>query len=220
MTSDEHKRAAARAALQRVEAGSVVGVGTGSTAAFFIDGLRATGLAGAVASSEDTRRKLVAMGVPVLTLDDIGGYLPLYVDGADQLDPGLRMIKGGGGAMTREKVLAAAADEFICIVDETKLVEELTCDRLPVEVLPMARAYVRRELDMLGGVAVERPGFVTDNGNVILDVRGLDMSDAEALELTLGALPGVVDTGIFARCRADLALVGGVEGVRVLERRG
>jgi ribose 5-phosphate isomerase A len=220
MTSDEYKRAAARAALEHVEAGSVVGVGTGSTTAFFIDGLRATGLAGAVASSEDTRRKLVGLGIPVLTLDDIGGYLPLYVDGADQIDPGLRMIKGGGGAMTREKVLAAATERFICIVDESKVVPELVCAKLPVEVLPMARAYVRRELEMLGGVAVERPGFVTDNGNVILDVRGCDISDAEALELTLGALPGVVDTGIFARCRADTALVGGVAGVRVMERLG
>jgi ribose 5-phosphate isomerase A len=220
MTSDEYKRAVARAALEHVDPGSVVGVGTGSTTAFFIDGLRATGLAGAVASSEDTRRKLVALGIPVLTLDDIGGYLPLYVDGADQIDPALRMIKGGGGAMTREKVLAAATERFICIVDDSKVVSELTSANLPIEVLPMARAYVRRELEMLGSVAVERPGFVTDNGNVILDVRGLDMSDAEALELTLGALPGVVDTGIFARCRADMALVGGVEGVRVMERLG
>jgi ribose 5-phosphate isomerase A len=220
MTHDEYKRAAARAALEHVEPGSVVGVGTGSTTAYFIDGLRATGLSGAVASSEDTRRKLVVLGIPVLSLDDIGGYLPLYVDGADQVDPALRLIKGGGGAMTREKVLAAATERFICIVDEAKVVDELSCVRLPIEVLPMARAYVRRELEMIGGGAVERPGFVTDNGNVILDVRGLDMSDAEALELTLGALPGVVDTGIFARCRADIVLVGGIEGVRTLERLG
>jgi ribose 5-phosphate isomerase A len=220
MMSDEYKHAAARAALEHVEPGSVVGVGTGSTTAFFIDGLRATGLAGAVASSEDTRRKLVALGIPVLTLDDIGGYLPLYVDGADQIDHALRMVKGGGGAMTREKVLAAATERFICIVDEAKVVEALGRERIPIEVLPMARAYVRRELEMFGGVAVERPGFVTDNGNVILDVRGLDMSDAEALELTLGALPGVVGTGIFARCRADMALVGSMEGVRTMERLG
>ena len=218
MTQEVQKRSAAEAALEFVQPGSVVGVGTGTTTAYFIDGLPARGVAGAVASSEETRRALLALRVPVVTLDDIGGELGLYVDGADQVDPLLQLLKGGGGAMVREKVLATVADRFVCIVDESKLVPALAGDRVAVEVLPMARAYVRRELEALGGIAEERPQCVTDNGNVILDVSGIDLSDPETLELTLEALPGVVGCGVFARRRADLALVGGAQGVRTLRR--
>ena len=156
----------------------------------------------------------------VVELDEVGGELELYVDGADQVDPLLRLVKGAGGAMVREKVLATAAARFVCIVDETKPVPFLTGDRLPVEVIRMARAYVRRELEALGAHAVERRGFTTDEGNVVLDVSGLVMTDPEALEITIEALPGVVGCGIFARRRADLVLVGSPDGVRTVERLG
>ena len=217
--SDELKRAAATAALALVEPGSIVGVGTGTTTAYFIAGLAEAGVAGAVASSENTRARLLAALVPVVELDDVGGELGLYVDGADQVDPLLRLVKGAGGAMVREKVLATAASRFVCIVDESKPVPFLTGDRIPVEVIRMARAYVHRELEALGGLAVERSGF-TDEGNVVLDVSGLAMTDPEELEIAIESLPGVVGCGIFARRRADLLLVGGAGGVRTVDRLG
>ncbi len=211
-TGEAGKRAAAEAALALVRPGSVVGVGTGSTAAYFIEGLPATRAAGAVSSSVDTTHRLLAAGMRVVGLEEIGGRVEMYVDGADQVDPLLRLIKGAGGAMAREKVVASAADRFVCIVDETKVVTALGGVPLPVEVLPMARAYVQREIDALGGVVAERALFVTDNGNVVLDVDGLDLSDPEALESILEALPGVVGCGLFARRRADSALVGAADG--------
>lgn len=208
------KRAAAQSALQFVEAGSVIGVGTGTTASAFIDALAAhTGPRpmAAVASSLETAHLLRAADIEVSPLPP-SGRLPLYVDGADEVDGALRMLKGHGGAHTREKVLASAADLFVCIVDDTKLVEELTGYTIPVEYLPMARAFVAREIEKLGGRCAHRPGFVTDNGNELFDVYGLDASEPGYLEGRLEDIPGVVCCGIFARRAADVLLVGRADG--------
>jgi ribose 5-phosphate isomerase A len=211
------KQAAAEAALEYVRPGTIVGVGTGSTAAFFVAALarRRDEIEAAVASSEATAAALRAAGIPVVDLADAGS-LPLYVDGADEVDPRLRLIKGGGGAHTREKAVATAASFFVCIVDETKLAGRLGGVPVPVEVLPEAVEAVPGALELLGGTPAARAGFITDGGNAILDVTGLDFADPEALEVAIDAVPGVVENGIFARRRADVVLVGTPEGVRVL----
>lgn len=218
MTQDELKQAVAQAAvdhvLATVAAGSLIGVGTGSTANCFIDALAAhrAHFRGAVASSEATSQRLTAHGFPLFDLNDVE-TLPVYVDGADEIDPGLHMIKGGGGALTREKIVAAVADCFVCIADGSKQVGTLGRFPLPVEVIPMARAHVARQLRALGGNPVWRQGFVTDNGNLILDVQGLQISDPRALETQINQIPGVVTNGLFALRPADLLLLGTANGV-------
>ncbi len=213
----EKKRAAARAALEHVEPGSIVGVGTGSTAERFIEGLGdiRDRVEAAVASSARTEKRLLQLGIRVIDLGEVEG-LPLYVDGADEATPRRQLMKGGGGAFTREKIIAAASRRFVCIVDDSKIVERLGAFPLPVEVIPMARRQVAREIEQLGGRAVERRGFVTDNGNVILDVHDLQLSDPAALEADLNQIAGVVANGLFCRRPADLLLVGGDDGVETI----
>ncbi len=215
--SRAQKRRAAEAALEYVERDWIVGVGTGSTADLFIEALatRFPGLPGAVASSESTARQLQERGIPVLELND-AGPLPIYVDGADESDAGLRLIKGGGGALTREKIVAAASRQFVCIAHEAKLVPRLGAFPLPVEVIPMALAQVGRALQDLGGDPVVRHDFVTDNGNAILDVHGLEIENPAELELFIEGIAGVVTSGLFARRPADLLLLGTDEGLRTL----
>ena len=214
MNQDELKKSAAVAALEYVEDGMIVGVGTGSTVNHFIDGLAEFRhrIAGAVSSSEASSRRLAALGIPLHDLNDVTD-LPIYVDGADEIDGGYCMIKGGGGALTREKIVAAVATRFICICDQTKQVEFLGRFPLPVEVIPMARAYVARELIRLGGQPRLREGFVTDNGTLILDVHGLRIAAPEALETELNQIVGVVTNGLFARRGADLLLLATPQGV-------
>ncbi len=217
MNREDMKRTAARAALDYIEPGMIVGVGTGSTTDYFIDGLAGLKdrVEGAVASSLASAERLKALGIPVLELNEVG-QLPIYVDGADEADAGLWLIKGGGGSLTREKIVAAASRRFICIVDETKLVESLGAVPLPVEVIPMARRHVADALTALGGRSVVREGFVTDNGNLILDVPGLVITDPARLEAELNQIPGVVENGLFARRPADVLLVGTSSGVQTL----
>jgi ribose 5-phosphate isomerase A len=218
MTQDELKQATGRAAvdylLQTVAAGSVIGVGTGSTANCFIDALAAhkTFIAGAVPSSQATAQRLAAHGIALVDLNDVT-TLPIYVDGADEINPALHMIKGGGGALTREKIVAAVAEKFVCIADASKRVATLGRFPLPLEVLPLARAQVLRALQALGGRPLVRPGFTTDNGNLIIDVHELAINDPLALEAELNQLVGVVSNGIFARRGADLLLVASENGV-------
>ena len=217
MTQDEQKRAAAKAAIQYVPAGCIIGVGTGSTANYFIDELAGIkqDLEGAVASSETTARRLRDRGIEVLDLNSVD-ELPVYVDGADEITEHLHMIKGGGGALTREKIVAAVARKFICIADQSKLVPILGKFPLPVEVIPMARGYVAREIMRLGGQPALRQGFTTDNGNVILDIHGLQILDPVELESTLNQITGVVMNGLFARRGADILLLGGETGIRTI----
>jgi ribose 5-phosphate isomerase A len=219
MTQDELKQAVAQAALEYVVAGAVIGVGSGSTANFFIDALAGMkdSIAGTVASSERTAERLRQHGIPVLDLNDVDD-IPVYIDGADEIDPSLAMIKGGGGALTREKIVAAVGRRFICIADASKQVAVLGRFPLPVEVIPMARAQVARALAALGGRPVLRDGFVTDNGNVILDVHGLSITDPVGLEGTIDAIVGVVTVGLFARRGADVLLAGTDQGVRTIHR--
>jgi ribose 5-phosphate isomerase A len=219
MSQDLRKQQAATAALAYVQEGTIIGVGTGSTVNCFIDGL-ATGptrIAGAVSSSDASTRRLEAHGIPVLDLNATGD-LELYVDGADEATRSLHLIKGGGAALTREKIVAAASRRFICIVDDLKLVDRLGRFPLPVEVIPMARAYVARQIVRLGGNPVWREHTVTDNGNHILDVHGLDIADPVALECELDQVPGIVTVGLFAIRPADLLLVGTASGVVTLAR--
>ena len=215
------KRAAVEAAIDYVTAGMTIGVGTGSTAAIFIAALAARPglIAAAVASSVASAAALRAAGIRVLDPAAAPYPLLLYVDGADEVDPELRLIKGGGGAHTREKVLATAAELFVCIVDETKLAPRLGRFPVPLEVVPWAAPFVARRLTALGATVAERPGFVTDNGNAVVDAVGLDLSDPVGLEVELDAIPGVVECGIFARRRADAVLVGTAAGVRRLSGR-
>ncbi len=219
MTKDLQKQRAAEAALEFVPDGEVVGVGTGSTVNFFIDALARlrNRIAGAVSSSEASTVRLRAHGIEVLDLN-AAGQLGVYVDGADEATRALELIKGGGGALTREKIVAAASRRFVCIVDQQKVVDRLGRFPLPVEVIPMARSLVTRELARLGGNPVVREGFVTDNGNQILDVHGLDIPDPAALETDLNQVPGVVTVGLFARRPADILLVGMADGVVTLAR--
>jgi ribose 5-phosphate isomerase A len=220
MTQDEMKQAAARAALAYVTAEDVIGVGSGSTANFFIAELGRIKhkFEGAVASSESTAQRLKQLGIPVLDLNAVGD-LPVYVDGADEITRHFAMVKGGGGALTREKIVAAVARKFVCIADETKLVDVLGKFPLPVEVIPMARSYVARELVKLGGQPAWRQGVVTDNGNVILDVHNLDILKPVELETTLNQIDGVVTNGLFARRGADVLVLGTARGVETLTRR-
>jgi ribose 5-phosphate isomerase A len=221
MSQDTKKRLAAEAALAYVQPATVIGVGTGSTVNFFIDALAAMPrrVAGAVSSSEASSRRLEAHGIPVLDLNAVEG-LELYVDGADEATADLHLIKGGGAALTREKIVAAASRRFVCIVDEAKLVDRLGRFPLPVEVIPMARNYVARELRRLGGDPVWREGLVTDNGGHILDVRGLQIADPVALEREINQLAGVIAVGLFAQRGADVLVVGTDAGVRTVEPRG
>ena len=214
MTQDEMKRQAAEAALAYVQ-GGVIGVGTGSTVNHFIDCLgRIKGrIDGAVSSSEASTQRLQALGIPVFDLNGVGG-LSLYVDGADEANQRLELIKGGGGALTREKIVAAASEQFVCIADESKLVEVLGHFPLPVEVIPMARSYVARELAKLGGNPVWRENVVTDNGNVILDVEGLAIQQPKELEQRVNNIAGVVTVGLFALRGADVLILGSVKGAR------
>lgn len=220
MTQDELKQAVARAALDYVVPGTIIGVGTGSTANCFIDelGKIRERIAAAVASSEATARRLAGHGIRVVDLNEVVD-LPVYVDGADEIDPGLAMIKGGGGALTREKIVAAVAQKFVCIADRSKQVPVLGKFPLPIEVIPMARAQVARALAKLGGEARLREGFVTDNGNLILDVKGLAIHEPQALEAHLNAIVGIVTNGLFALRGADVALLAGEDGIQTLERR-
>jgi ribose 5-phosphate isomerase A len=219
MDADAKKKAAALAALEYVEDATVVGVGTGSTVNHFIAHLagRRHRIAGAVSSSEASSRLLKDAGIDVRSLNDTGD-LPLYVDGADEATRHLALIKGGGGALTREKIVASAARRFVCIVDDSKLVDVLGRFPLPVEVIPMARSLVARKLVAMGGKPVLRQGFRTDNGNEILDVHNLAITDPAALEGEIGLLAGVVEVGIFARRGADVLLVAGDDGVKTLKR--
>jgi ribose 5-phosphate isomerase A len=217
MSPDRKKQLAAQAALEHVREGEVIGIGTGSTVNHFIDALAARRLriAGAVSSSEGSSARLRSHGIEVLDLN-AAGELGLYVDGADEADHHLRLVKGGGAALTREKIVAAASRRFVCIVDDSKLVEVLGSFPLPVEVIPMARSYVARELVKLGGQPIFRAGVTTDNGNQILDVHGLKIHDPAALEETINQIAGVVTVGLFARRPADVLIVAGDQGVRTL----
>jgi len=218
MSRDDQKRAAALAALDLVEAGMVLGVGTGSTTNHFIDALASIldRVDAAVASSEASAERLTRIGVRLLDLGQVE-RLPLYVDGADEVDSLRQMIKGGGGALTREKIVAAASERFVCIVDDSKLVERLGAFPLPVEVIPMASTHVARAISSLGGTPVLRAGFTTDNGNLILDVGDLEITDAPRLETALNQIPGVVTNGLFACRPADVVLVAGASGTRRIE---
>lgn len=218
MTQDELKKAAAHAALDHVVEDSIVGVGTGSTVNHFIDALAGMRdrIRGAVSSSEASTQRLRAHGIEVFDLNGIES-LPVYVDGADEIDGGFAMIKGGGGALTREKIVAAVSARFVCICDASKKVDVLGRFPLPVEVIPMARSYVARELTKLGGTPVWREKFVTDNGNLILDVHGLEIMEPMKLETEINQLAGVVTVGIFAHRPADILILGTPNGPRIIE---
>ena len=220
MDTSELKKSAAQAALQYVEEDAMVGVGTGSTVNFFIDALasRRARIKGAVASSEASARRLKDLHIPVLELNNTDGC-DVYVDGADEVTEHLAMIKGGGAALTREKIVAAASRTFVCIADKSKLVPVLGKFPLPVEVIPMARSYVGRELVKLGGMPELRQGVTTDNGNLILDVRGLTILNPLELETAINMIPGVVTNGIFARRPADILLLAAPDGVKTYTRR-
>lgn len=212
------KQAVAQAALAYVKPGEVLGVGTGSTANLFIDGLCdiARDIPAAVASSEATRERLQAIGIEVVNANEVS-RISVYVDGADEINPQLAMIKGGGAALTREKIVAEMSDQFVCIADASKWVQRLGAFPLPIEVVPMARSMVARALVQLGGDPVYRQGVVTDNGNVILDVYNLDLSRPAEMETTINNLVGVVCNGLFARRPADVLLLGRDDGVEVIK---
>jgi ribose 5-phosphate isomerase A len=219
MSQDDMKRAAARAAIEQVPPDAVVGVGTGSTVNFFIEELaKIKGrIDAAVSSSEASAARLKAAGIRVLDLNSVD-EVPVYVDGADEVTKHLTMIKGGGGALTREKIVAAVAKRFVCIADRSKLVDVLGKFPLPVEVIPMARSHVARQLAKLGGQPVWRQGFTTDNGNLILDVRNLTILDPVALEGEINQITGVVANGLFARRGADVLLLATDRGVETVTR--
>ena len=215
MNQDEMKQAVARAAIEHVLADTIIGVGTGSTANFFIDELAKIKhkINGAVASSEATAERLRGHGIEVFDLNSVN-EMSVYIDGADETNKALHLIKGGGGALTREKIVAAVADKFVCIVDETKLVSYMGTFPLPVEVIPMARSYVAREIVKLGGEPVLREGFTTDNGNLILDIHSMEIMEPVKLEQQLNNIVGVVTNGLFAMRPADVLLVGTPNGVK------
>ncbi len=213
MTQDEMKKAAAAAALEYVESGMVVGIGTGSTANHFIDLLAEIKhkIDATVASSIASEERLKAHGIRVLDLNSAGA-LSLYVDGADESNKRLHLIKGGGGALTREKIVAAASEKFVCIADDTKLVDTLGKFPLPVEVIPMAQSYIGREIVKMGGTPTLREGFTTDNGNIIIDIHGMEITDAIQMEADFNKLAGVVTVGLFAARPADVLILGTPEG--------
>jgi len=217
MNQDDKKAAAAQSSLQYLDNGSIVGVGTGSTVNFFIDALAGVKnrIDGAVSSSEASTKKLISHGIDVVSLAE-AGTLDLYVDGADEANNHLQLIKGGGGALTREKIVASASRKFVCILDDSKLVDVLGDFPLPVEVIPMARSLVARKLVSMGGQAVWREDFITDNGNEILDVHNLKILDPVALEAEINNLAGVVTVGIFAIRSADVLLIGTDSGVETV----
>ncbi len=222
MTQDEMKQKVAEAALKYVQAGTIVGVGTGSTANMFIDALATMKdeIIGAVASSEVTAARLAGHGIAVLELNEAltqVDSLSVYIDGADEFDTGKNLTKGGGGALTREKIVAAASDSFVCIVDTSKQVEHLGAYPLPIEVIPMARELVAGVVKELGGEPRLREGFTTDNGNIIIDVHGLKITDARGLEDQLNSIPGVVTNGIFSHQGADVVLMGTPDGVNIID---
>jgi len=214
VSQDQQKRAAAQAALDFIEPGEIIGVGTGSTTNFFIDALVSVKgkVDGVIASSQASADRLQAIGLPVLDLNRTGD-LSLYVDGADEANAHLQLIKGGGAALTQEKIVASASRRFVCIIDASKLSDHLGSFPLPVEVIPMAQSLVARKLIAMGGQPELRIDFTTDNGNVILDVRNLDLTDPLATESQINLLAGVVDNGLFAARRADVLLVGRDDGV-------
>lgn len=218
MTQDEMKKAAGWAALKYVEKGSIVGVGTGSTVNHFIDalGTMSEEIKGAVSSSVASTEKLEALGIKIFDCNEVAS-LDIYVDGADEINADREMIKGGGAALTREKIVAAIADKFICIVDGTKAVDVLGTFPLPVEVIPMARSYVARQLVKFGGDPCYREGVITDNCNVILDVYGMKITNPKQLEDQINAIPGVVTVGLFAHRGADVVITGTPEGAKIEE---
>ena len=217
MTQDEKKKQVAEAALAYIEDDSVVGVGTGSTVNFFIECLASIKhrIDGAISSSDATEALLKQHNIPVLSLNSAND-IPVYVDGADEATKHLHLIKGGGGALTREKIVAAASKKFVCIIDETKLVDVLGTFPLPIEVIPMAQSYVAREITKLGGQPILRDGFNTDNGNIILDVHNLSILKPVELEQKLNMLAGVVTNGLFAQRPADVLLIASENGVQIL----
>lgn len=218
MTQDELKQLVAKAAIHHVVPETIIGVGTGSTANFFIDELAKIKhtIEGTVASSEASAERLRKHGIPVLDLNSVS-EISVYIDGADEADPGLHLVKGGGGALTREKIVLAVAKKFVCIADESKKVAVLGKFPLPIEVIPMARSYVAREIvKRFGGEPVLRDGFITDNGNIILDVHGLSITDPVAMETEINQIVGVVTNGLFARRKADVFLCGGKNGVETI----
>jgi len=217
MSADHEKKLAAIEAVKYIEENTIVGVGTGSTVNHFIDALAPIKhlLDGAVSSSEASTERLKAMGIPVYDLNAVD-RIPVYVDGADESDAGLSLVKGGGGALTREKIIAAVADKFVCIADNSKLVPVMGEFPLPVEVIPMARSHVARELVKLGGDPVYREDFVTDNGNLILDVHNLSITDPKTLETDINQIIGVVTNGLFAHRGADILLLGNKDSVDVI----
>ncbi len=218
MSPETKKKLAAEAALAYVTPGTIIGVGTGSTVNHFID-LLAEKMPGeikaAVSSSEASTRRMIEHGIDVVDLNDVG-KLSIYVDGADESNHQLHLIKGGGGALTREKIIAAASDQFVCIADDSKLVDTLGSFPLPVEVIPMARILVTEALTKLGADPVWREGFITDNGNQILDLHGLKIHNALAIEMQINQIVGVVTTGLFACRPADVLILGGVEGIQTI----
>jgi len=218
MTQDELKKKAAEAALEYVKGVTLLGIGTGSTVNHFIELLADLkgNIEGTVSSSEGSTKRLKELGIPVLDLN-AAGELEIYVDGADEVNPHFQMVKGGGGALTREKIIAGASRKFLCIADESKYVPVLGKFPLPVEVIPMARSYVAREMVKLGGQPQWRENYVTDNGNHILDVHNLEILDPPALERTINNIPGVVTVGIFALRPADIVLLGSPDGIRTLK---
>ena len=218
LTQDQLKQAVAKAAIHYVKEGTIVGVGTGSTANYFIDYLAEMkdDIKGAVASSEATRQRLEHHGIAVYDLN-AADEIPVYVDGADESDGNLCLIKGGGGALTREKIIAAVADTFVCIADGSKKVNVLGAFPLPVEVIPMARSHVAREIVKLGGDPVYREGFVTDNGNIILDIHNMQIAEPNKLETQLNNIVGVVTNGLFAHRAADVLLLGTESGVETIK---
>ncbi|MBL8483565.1 MAG: ribose-5-phosphate isomerase RpiA [Rhodocyclaceae bacterium] len=224
MDARQLKEAAAAAALTYLQPDTVIGVGTGSTANCFIDLVAAQKerYRGAVASSAASAERLARHGVRVLELNEVmdaGWDIPVYVDGADEIDPGLNLVKGGGGALTREKIVAAASRRFVCIADASKLVDRLGRFPLPLEVIPMARALVEHAARSLGGTPQVRPNFVTDNGNIVIDVAGLSITDPVMLEMRFNSVPGVVTNGLFAQRGADVALIATPDGIRTLTGR-
>lgn len=218
MTQDEMKKEAGWAALKYVKEGSIVGVGTGSTVKHFIDalGTMRDDIKGAVSSSIDSTEKLKALGIEVFDCNEVD-KLDIYVDGADEINPAREMIKGGGAALTREKIVAAISEKFVCIVDGTKGVDVLGSFPLPVEVIPMARSYVGREIVKLGGDPAYREGVITDNGNIIIDIYGMQITNPKELETQINAIPGVVTVGLFAHRGADIVITGTPDGARIEE---
>jgi len=217
MTQDEMKKAAAEKALEYVQEDTIVGVGTGSTVNFFIEalGTMKNKIKGAVSSSEESTKRLKALGIDIYDLNEVSS-IDVYVDGADEITEHMAMIKGGGAALTREKIVAAVSETFVCIADSSKQVPVLGKFPLPVEVIPMARSYVARELVKLGGDPVYRQGVVTDNGNVILDVHNMSITDPKALETRINAIVGVVTNGLFAERGANVLILGTPEGAKIV----